>query len=399
MKTKKCVLGAAVTSLTLSMSQMSLAAETFTEALTSGKVSADINIRYEMVDQDTDLVDEASALTMRTRLGYTTGELSGFSAMAEFEDVRIIAGMDEYTVGSFNEGDYSVIADPEVTELDQGFLQYKSGMFTAKLGRQVMVFDNHRFVGHVGWRQDRQTFDGLALSLAPAKNLAVNYNYIDQRNRIFGEAQVDSSDHLFNTSYTTSYGKFTGYAYLLEEEATDVTLDTFGLRFAGSKGKFSYVGEFASQTRELGAAEADANYLHAELGFKTEPVLIKGGFEVLGSDEGGYGFSTPLATGHAFNGWADQFLGTPNQGLVDAYVKLSGAAAGGNWALSAHSFTSEEDNGSGDSDLGKELDLSYTYKVGKHYTYGVKGAIYSAGDESFGKIDTSKLWLWVATAF
>ncbi|MCH7821975.1 MAG: hypothetical protein IIA07_08160 [Proteobacteria bacterium] len=29
------------------------------------------------------------------------------------------------------------------------------------------------------------------------------------------------------------------------------------------------------------------------------------GYENLGGD-GAYGFQTPLATGHAFNGWADQ---------------------------------------------------------------------------------------------
>ena len=37
------------------------------------------------------------------------------------------------------------------------------------------------------------------------------------------------------------------------------------------------------------------------------------GWEVLGGDEDepGEAFRTPLATLHAFNGWADQFLTTP----------------------------------------------------------------------------------------
>jgi hypothetical protein len=37
------------------------------------------------------------------------------------------------------------------------------GKLSGKIGRQVITMDNHRFVGHVGWRQDRQTFDALTL--------------------------------------------------------------------------------------------------------------------------------------------------------------------------------------------------------------------------------------------
>jgi len=33
-----------------------------------------------------------------------------------------------------------VIADAETTELDQNFLQYSNDSFTAKLGRQVIVY-------------------------------------------------------------------------------------------------------------------------------------------------------------------------------------------------------------------------------------------------------------------
>ena len=118
-------------------------AESLTEAITSGTVKADIRIRYEDVDNDN---TDSDGMTIRTRLGYMTGTYSDFSAYVEFEDVRDMFGIDD------EEG---LIPDPEVTEVEQGFLQYKNDQVTGKVGRQVITLDNHRFVGHVGWRHDR----------------------------------------------------------------------------------------------------------------------------------------------------------------------------------------------------------------------------------------------------
>ncbi|WP_158675290.1 hypothetical protein [Thiohalobacter thiocyanaticus] len=60
-------------------------ADTFTEALTGGKVKADVRLRYEQVDQDNAL-DSADGLTLRTRLGYNTGSFRGFDAYVEMEN-------------------------------------------------------------------------------------------------------------------------------------------------------------------------------------------------------------------------------------------------------------------------------------------------------------------------
>ena len=167
------------------------------------------------MDQDNAL-DNAKGMTLRSRLGYKTGEGSGFSAGIEFEDSRTVLGVDDYNdTNGHNAGENSVIADPETTELDQAYIQYKNDLVTAKAGRQVITMDNHRFVGHVGWRQDRQTFDGYSLNVTPMKNLSLDYAYLEQRNRIFGEEKdIDSKDQLLNASYKKQYGKITGYAYL-----------------------------------------------------------------------------------------------------------------------------------------------------------------------------------------
>lgn len=412
MKTTHLLLMLATASISLSQLAHS---DSFSAALTEGKTTGDIRIRYEGVDQDNSLKD-AHALTMRIRIAYVTNEFKGFSITTEFEDVRVIAGIDKYSVGptGLNPGEYSVIADPEVTELDQGFLQYTSKNFTAKLGRQVMTFDNHRFIGHVGWRQDRQTFDGLALSITPIDDLSIHYNYIEERQRIFAEkADADSNDHLLNVAYKTPVGTIVAYGYFLELDNdtglnTDNTIDTIGLRFTGKKATFSYAVEYATQTFENWTEEYDANYLMGELAYNFGPVTLKGTYEILGSDDGDYGFSTPLATVHKFNGWADQFLGTPAAGIEDLAISLNGKAGPGKWAVIYHSFSSDTsmtvnptDGGSSYSvdDLGSELDAVFSMGFAKHYNFGVKAALYSAGDEEFGKVDTNKTWLWVGVKF
>ncbi|GAC32651.1 alginate export family protein [Paraglaciecola polaris] len=374
--------------------------QSITQALKKGTAEIDLRLRYENVEQDT---NDANALTLRTLLGYTTSSYKGFSAKVEVEDTRIVLGEGDYTVGpsGYNVGQYSVIADPEHTELDQGYVQYQSGGLIAKFGRQVITMDNHRFVGHVGWRQDRQTFDGVSVTYAASKALNLNYAYLSQRNRIFAQdADLDSQDHLINLSYHTSFGTFVGYSYLLEvDNETDNALDTFGASFNGSatfaKSTVLYGAEFATQSSETDTSDFDADYLMLEAGVKLSAVTIKLGYESLGSDNGQYGFATPLATLHKFNGWADVFLNTPAQGLVDVNVTVSGKLAGGGWSVVYHDFSADEDSSTVD-DLGNEIDLSYVRKFAGGYATGIKYATYS-GDS--GIQDTDKLWLWGSASF
>tara|TARA_R110001583_G_scaffold34314_3_gene115408 strand:- start:436 stop:1614 length:1179 start_codon:yes stop_codon:yes gene_type:complete len=368
-------------------------------ANSDAKTTLDLNLRYETVDQD-NVKKEASALTLRTRLNYTSASYNGFTGVVEFEDSRQIAGVDDYNDAVGNNGQYSVIADPESTELDQAFVQYQQGKVIAKVGRQVITLDNHRYVGHVGWRQDRQTFDAATLNYAPLDSLKMSYSYINKRNRIFAEVKdFDSKDHLLNVAYQTGLGKLTAYSYLLEvDEGTPNGLDTYGVSFKGKKDKFSYYAEFATQDSEKAGTDYSATYIAIEGGYSFDAIALKLGVEVLGSDDSMYGFSTPLATLHKFNGWSDQFLTTPKEGLVDLYASVSGKAFGGGWTLVFHDFSADESTATVD-DLGSEVNAVYVKKFAKNYKAGIKYAAYSAGDAAAGKVDTDKVWLWVSAKF
>lgn len=372
---------------------------TASAAADKGKVELDMRLRYENVSQDNSLKD-ADALILRTFLGYKTATYKNLSGYVQFEDTREM-GVNDYNDTNGNGSGYSVIADPETTELDQAYLQYKLDNFSAKVGRQVITMDTHRFVGDVGWRQDRQTFNAANFEYTKDK-LSMKYAFINKRNRIFGEEKdVDSKDHLINVSYKTDAGKLTAYSYILEvDNDTHNSLDTFGLRFAGGQkldgGKLLYTAEFAKQSSETATTDYDASYTLVELGYAMKGgMTFKGSYELLGSDDASYAFSTPLATLHKFNGWADQFLGTPKEGLADMYFTVAGKAMGGKWSATYHNFEADDATNAVD-DLGSEIDVAYTRKFTKHFSGGIKYAAYNAGDI---KVDTDKLWIWVGAKF
>ena len=54
---------------------------------------------------------DASALTLRSYLGFQSPEYSGFSMKVEVEDSRVIGGVDDFSVPvtQFNAGEFSVI--------------------------------------------------------------------------------------------------------------------------------------------------------------------------------------------------------------------------------------------------------------------------------------------------
>jgi hypothetical protein len=156
----------------------------------------------------------------------------------------------------------------------------------------------------------------------------------------------------------------------------------------------------ASQEITDGDIDYDTDYLFAEGGLALSDVTLKLGYEVLGSDGGDASFTTPLATLHKFNGWADIFLGgtfdpaAMPDGLEDTYISASGKLA--DYMLTAvfHDFSADE----GSTDYGSEIDLQASRKFGKHYNAGVKYAAYS--DDGFNAAgDVDKLWVWGSMSF
>mgnify|MGYP003632177736 FL=1 len=128
-----------------------------------------------------------------------------------------------------------------------------------------------------------------------------------------------------------------------------------------------------------------------EAGLATLGVTFKAGMETLGSDDG-KAFQTPLATLHAMNGWADQFLVTPVDGLQDIHASVATSVNGVKLMVVYRDFSSDRNS----VDYGSELGLQATYAFDENYSVGAKFASYSADD--FG-VDTDKAWLWAGVKF
>jgi hypothetical protein len=398
--TKKIILASAISTALLAVAMPSQA-QSFAEFAQEGDVIAELRVRNETVQQDNPK-DDAIAMTARARLGYETANISGFKALVEYD--HVIALQDEYFSKNASIGpddiSKSVVADPATGDINRAQISYKSAEFGATLGRQRIIFDNARFIGNVGWRQNEQTFDAARIDVTAVENLTATYAYVSQRNDIlYNDTEV--KDHLLNIGYQIPAGKVSTYAYLLEEDDSEKTYDTFGLRFSGKTSLDAldvlYTAEYATQTQNSGATGAkdnDAAYSLIEGGVVVSGVTLAAGMETLGGD-GTYGFSTPYATGHAFNGWSDQFLGTPANGLSDIYAKAVTKVAGIKLLAMYHDFSSDKDS----DDLGSEINLLAAKKFDKNFSAGIKYAQYNAGDDIYAKVDTDKLWVWAEAKF
>lgn len=371
---------------------------TLDQAIEATYPIVNLRLRSEWVDQ-TGIPENATAVTLRARLGFETGSFWKTTLLA---DAELVTPLDtDYNSTVNGKIRYPVVADPEDYALNR--LQLTNTRLagtTIVLGRQRLTLDDHRFVGDVGWRQNEQTFDALRITNKSIDKLTLDFAYIDQVNRVFGRdspvGRYRGDSWLANAAYQFPVGKLSGFVHLLDFNAapTDSTR-TYGLRFAGDHSVngilIAYSATIASQHEYAGNPLRFQNDFYAvELGATWRKVTLAAGTEIL-EGNGTKGFTTPLATLHKFQGWADKFLTTPPNGIDDRYVTLTYAVKplGIFDALTAsashHRFSSQRLS----IDYGSESDFLIQLKH-KRFTAVLKYADYAA--ERFAK-DTNKLWL------
>ncbi|PTU31027.1 hypothetical protein [Stenotrophobium rhamnosiphilum] len=362
-------------------------------ALSGGTPNLDVRGRWEHVSQDNAL-DAADAYTVRARVGYTTGRWNDLDVQTEFEGTFPF-GPQAYNSTTNGKVTRSTIGDPKGTELNQVSLRYTGiagNVF--KLGRQRFILDNARFIGNSGWRQNEVTFDAFTAVNTKISKTTLTYAYlsrVDDKN--YKGFKVNGQ--VFNAAYAASTQlNLVGYAYLFDFDqnlATRRDTQTYGLRANGAFPfdgfKLLYTAEYAHQNHYKDSPSAvSAQYILAELGASSHGVSAKLGYEVLGGD-GTYGFQTPLATLHVFQGWADQFLNTPTGGIRDAYLKLEGDAPAGIKLLGFyHDFRSDN----GGAKYGTEYDVQAMKAINDNFSVTAKYAGYRADTFS---VNADKYWL------
>lgn len=405
-----------LTILGIGLSLASLAAASGVQAA-EGKPIIDIRYRYEHVEQDNALA-HSMMNSVRTRLGYATGVHSGFSALVEVDHLGQLGG--DYNDTRNGHVGRSVIPDPGGAAVNQAWVRHAGDYGNLTLGRQRINLGNQRFVGGVGWRQNEQTYDAAMLQLKPMKDMILSYAYIGRINTIWGPdtgafanaanpARIDGDSHLFDWRWTVTPSFSLGayhYRLGLDDLALTPALPrktlssaTTGVRAQGASGALDYILEYAMQKDAEGnPLDLDSRYHLIELGYAFGQVKLRAGQEVLaaGSGAGNRAFQTPLATKHAFQGWADMFLTTPADGLDDRYAGITLPLGGGNLQGWYHDFAPERGGGN----YGSEFDLSYARPIPgvKGLSGLVKYANYDSDDRA-RSVDTEKFWMQLQYTF
>ncbi|WP_448210967.1 alginate export family protein [Colwellia sp. MEBiC06753] len=372
--------------------------ENVATAITDSKTNVNLRYRLESVDED-NKSEDALASTLKSRLTWQTATVNNVTVQVEVDNVTAIA-VDDYNSTTNGKTQYPVVADPEGTDLNQVNIKYSADNLTIIGGRQRINHNNQRFVGGVAWRQNEQTFDAARVIYKASDAFSFDYSYVANINRIFGPndgaqpADWHGNFHFANAKWAVnSDHKLAVFGYLLDNDvAATTSSNTFGVDYLGNFGPITANLSYATQT-DAGDNPNDysADYYKAELAGKLGAVKLTAGFEVLGGDNG-VGFSTPLATLHKFQGFADKFLGTPGNGIEDTYISAATTLSGVKLMAAYHNFDANE----GSASYGSEIDLVADYKFNQHMSGLLKLAAYDADDLG---ADTTKLWAMMTFAF
>lgn len=312
------------------------------------------------------------------------------------------------------------IPDVPGTELNQGFLQFKSRSSRITLGRQVIEFDQQRFIGSVNFWQNEQSFDALRMDYRLFSSSRFNYAYIANANRIFGDEAgtflppTDSpydgvqgerrpvnalGDHAHDTHLLRAeinewdYSKFVLYSYLIDNHDAEATSNnTFGANFTFKykPGIFHYAIDLGLATQER--VEIDTHprpsYGAIDVGIAYQSFELSLAMERFGVDRQ-TPFIAPLGSLHEFNGWADQFSVVPTAGLLDKKIQWVWRRTPWRLDMRYHAF----DAVVGSQSLGEEVDVDIIYDIAEKHVLMLRFADYKAPANDAGLQDVRRIFL------
>lgn len=381
-----------------------------------GSYFGGLRYRLENVEQD-GLSNSAKASTVRANLGIKTGTYHHFSGLIEGQVVQHL-GQDNFNDGVNGKMTFPTVSDADNAEINQAWFNWQGvDQLELKLGRQIINHENQRFIGSVDWRQNDQIFDSFTARYTGLTNTTLDYGYVWNVNRIFGDdnplGDLNTTSHLFRASHKFSdLLQLGAYGYWLEfDQQPNSSSQTYGLRATG-KGKINQSWEYGyeidvAQQRDYGNSPLNyqEEYIHVAPTITVNGITVTAGYEKLSGD-GTAAFQTPLATLHKFNGWADKFLTTPAKGLEDRYLQASYTLGDTGFGFTGTTLTAAYHDYAADQagDFGNEVNLSAAKSIpldkdGFFNAFNImaKYADYHAEDAPY--TDTQKLWLQLGLSF
>jgi len=385
-----CLVGSLVVSLPA-------LAEGLFDALANGTPKLELRLSYENSDVKDNGTDAASSMTMRTRVGYKSGNFGNSSLTFQLQDISaLVRNYSPVRPG------YDKVADVEGAGVQELYLDSKlNDKFSSRLGRQEIIMRDARLIGNIGWRQHGQSFDALKVTGKLSDNFTVLGGYVTRIKTIFNTQANIEYLGMMDVTYTGIKGhSIAGMAYLLDalgNAPTDRDKATYSLRAQGKFGQIEYMADYVTQKKYADATAGGGTMVRGFVASKVgSSVKIGVGYSSLSGASGtDRAFDTLFSTAHKFNGWSDQFLSTNGGGLTaginDMYFQAGGSVSGSKLLARYHIFDMETGSGT----YGNEIDLLWKKKLHPHLTGLLKVAIYSAdagNTAGVGSHDETVFW-------
>ncbi|MNQ46418.1 hypothetical protein D3C85_602320 [compost metagenome] len=320
-------------------------------------------------------------------------------------------------------------ADKNGVAVFEAWAQYDfTEKWSARMGRQVLSYDNQRILGEQDWGQQAQSHDALTLSY-----------HTETQKLDLGGAYNSTAENVLQTPYTVNTYKTLQYAWYHNQFNTELGLSflllntgyeyanpdakllidykqTFGPYLTYKKNKIDSNFWLYGQTGKSNDLQVSTWNAAANFGYQiTESFKAGLGYEFLSGKASNDGstviksFNPIFGTNHGFNGNMDYFyVGNHlnNVGLQDAFVKLNYNINKWQFALIPHVFLSAADvvtplpqDEQLDSYLGTEIDATFGYNFKKDITVsGGYSQMFGSKTLEFiktGDADHTNNWAWL----
>jgi hypothetical protein len=323
-------------------------------------------------------------------------------------------------------------SDVNGIQLYEAWVQYNfNKKWSARLGRQVISYDNQRVFGEVDWAQQAQSHDAVMATFKNNKNhldIAIAYN-ANAETELATPYTIVNYKSMQYAWYHTELGEInmsflflnTGYENKvpppiptpLPELKVDY-MQTFGTYWSTKRKSWDadlwvYGQTGKNATNAVSAFDAAFNCNYAlnnkfKIGFGYEYLSGKSQENTGSSIKS---FHPIFGTNHAFNGYMDYFyVGNYRNsvGLQDAFLKLNYKTDQWQFALMPHVFNSanivlDVNSNKMSSYLGTEIDFTAVYSVHKYINIS-GGYSQMLGTDSMqvlkgGNIDHTNNWAWL----
>lgn len=386
-------------------------------------ISAEVRPRFESKHGYKTLAakdqDAANFISQRTRLNF------------KYQQDKMKFGLSLQNVRVW--GDVSTLSkDDQASSFHEAWAEAKlSDKVSFKMGRQEIIYDDHRIFGSVGWAQQARSHDAFIAKFNPNTNHRIDIGLALNADTQGGKDALYSNAAGYKTfQYAWYHGKFdkVGLSVLLlntgierEDNQGKQVLDymqTMGPRLTFKSGKIKANAAAYFQSGKLNDKDVSAMYAGAGVTYKASPNFIVGagldylsGKDMNDTSKDVKSFAPLFGTNHKFNGWMDYFyVGNHfgSVGLMDMNVTLIYKKDKFSAKLIPHFFSSAADiydiaGKKQDSNLGTEVDFTMAYALSPNVKM-VAGYSMMFASESMevlkgGSKDESNTWGWLMFVF